>query len=435
MKKIQITTVLFGMLFGLLMPANTLAGSWGLERGRADEGDAVRLVTDQIAMKRARTRIDKALGEPLAVERQKALAGKTGSDYASAGELLDSVKDWWLKDVMGPARAIVDNPAASCAEAATSLQVLLEMMRNRSLFALENDFDEIYDEIQTKGYERCREEALDECLVTGRFIQIPQLALTQERQLALMGGAGEAQEWAKASLKQCAVYELQFVSTTKASQIFNLETVRRSKITLEFEFGAGGLWATLSDILKGETLGDVLLDSAKCSQPPLQVTCKPGTILTQNTANVIEMELRHREFYVDKLGMSKEQMAGEDKFEFKFGGGIYGVDAVVKVQHLSSGKIPDVPVPMKGVGYGFYIAHKKDLVAGQGTAVKIFRTKRGAYPVLFDFIYVDQDTASNATVYDSTEFKLIHKPKPVALPPRGPKEPRKPLKPRKPIGG
>ena len=70
-----------------------------------------------------------------------------------------------------------------------------------------------------------------------------------------------------------------------------------------------------------------------------------------------------------------------------------------------------------------------DQLTGAGVTVKIDRNKRGAYPVIFAFTYADQDSESNFSASDSTEFELIHTPKPDKLPPRRPEPTRKPLKP------
>lgn len=352
---------------------------------------------------------------------------------------LDAVYQWWLKSVMEPARAIVVNPAASCEEVQVSMQNLVSMMKRRSLVGLENEFVELYDEIKTKGFQRCREEAFDECMITGRFKQIVELTIGQQRSAQLGGGdPSGVEEWADAALKQCAIYDLEFVSTTNTAQIFNLETVRRSKIKLEFKLSNGAVEALLagtklSDLLRGETIGDALLDSSKCSQPPLNVSCKPGQILSQNFANILALDLKHREFYVDGFGMSKVRVVGEDMFAFEFGGGMYNVEAVVNVPRYGP-----VPVPMMAIGYGFYIAHKKDRLSQGGSGiggstVKVEHKKRGVYPVLFDFIYADKGTESNASVSDSTEFKLVHKPKASEAPPVK-DEPRKPIKPRRKPG-
>ena len=222
------------------------------------------------------------------------------------------------------------------------------------------------------------------------------------------------------------------------AQIFNLETVRRSKIRLEFKLENGVVEALitgtkLSDLLEGETIGDVLLDSSKCAQPPLDVRCKPGEILSQNFAKVLTLDLQHREFYVDGAGMSKVRVVGENKFAFEFGGGMYNVDAQVIVPRFGP-----VPIPMKAMGYGFYVAHNKDRLGAPsgagagGSTVKVERDKRGAYPILFDFIYADRGTESNASVSDSTDFKLVHKPKASAAPPAK-EEPRTPIKPNRRI--
>lgn len=417
----------------LAAPDNILADGWGVERGRADGGDVAALLVDQLAMKMAQNRIDQALVRTTIAERKAGLL--TGSDDA---DRFDNVHDWWLAKVMGPARAIVANPAASCEEATAKLTALLGMMRQRQLFGLETQFGDLFVEIQQNGYQRCREEALDECVLTGRFDQIISTALGQERQMELLGGSAELEEWVDDSVKQCAVYELQFVSTMKTAQIFNLETVRRSKIEIKFDIPAGGVLNALrslkktSDLLKGETLGDVLLDSAKCSQPGLNVVCKNGRILSQNTASILILDMKHREYYIDTSGISKVRTVGDDLVDFDFGGGIFGVDAAVAVPNHGT-----VPIPMPAIGYGFYMAHKKDLTGqgqpGEGSIVKVENKKRGVYPVLFEFTYADQSSISGGLISDTTEFKLVHKPKPEPLPAKEDKK-KSPLKPRKNAG-
>lgn len=432
--------LLFFCVAVFILPIRCFGGGWGLESGRASEADAAKLVIDQVAVRRATMMIAEAVTGPTLAERQANLT--RNDDGTRSGQMvdrLDAVYQWWLKSVMEPARAIVVNPAASCEEVQVSMQNLVSMMKRRSLVGLENEFVELYDEIKTKGFQRCREEAFDECMITGRFKQIVELTIGQQRSAQLGGGdPSGVEEWADAALKQCAIYDLEFVSTTNTAQIFNLETVRRSKIKLEFKLSNGAVEALLagtklSDLLRGETIGDALLDSSKCSQPPLNVSCKPGQILSQNFANILALDLKHREFYVDGFGMSKVRVVGEDMFAFEFGGGMYNVEAVVNVPRYGP-----VPVPMMAIGYGFYIAHKKDRLSQGGSGiggstVKVEHKKRGVYPVLFDFIYADKGTESNASVSDSTEFKLVHKPKASEAPPVK-DEPRKPIKPRRKPG-
>ncbi|HEX3101055.1 MAG TPA: hypothetical protein VHQ01_04660, partial [Pyrinomonadaceae bacterium] len=394
------------------------------------------------------------IGRPLAAERKRQLLGISGDNTLPAN-LLTEVFEWWRKDVLGPAEAIANNPAASCAEAGVGMQTLLGMMRQRQLLgmspddadhsaeanktrALEAELDQILDSARGSLATRCREEALDECIVTGHFDQILQTDLGLSRQEQLMptrGGIDSDEGWVDDALKQCAVYELHFVSTTKVAPLLNMETVLDGKITLRFDAGAGGIFSAvtagkkLEDMLKGQTTGaeNPFLVSVKCSQPGLQVTCSPGAPVSPVMARVKTMELQHREFYVDGNGISKVRIVGEDKFAFEFSGGIYSVQAFVTVPNG-----PKIPFPMPAQGMSFYIAHKKDRLGtgpGQGTAVIVQGNKRGVIPMIFDFIYTDQGTESNVPASDSTQFQLIHKPEPKPIK-RKPDPIRKPLKPR-----
>src|SRR6266545_3281092 len=121
--KILKTAVLLTLWCGLSAPVNTLGYGWGVERGRANEGDVARLLVDQLAMKMALNRIQEAIRRPLVAERQRQLLGLTEGG-ANITNLLDHVFDWWLENVMIPAEAIAENPAASCAEAQVAIQNL-----------------------------------------------------------------------------------------------------------------------------------------------------------------------------------------------------------------------------------------------------------------------------------------------------------------------
>ena len=382
-KHMRIRTKLFAFLalwFVLAAPIDIFCGGWGIERGRANGGDASQLLVDQLAMKMAQNRINEAITRPLAAERKRRLLG-ISDDSINAAELLDGVYKWWLKDVMGPAEAIAGNPAASCAEAEIAVQSLLGMMRQRQLLGMspdENDhsvsanktraldagLDQMLDSSRTKLATRCREEALDECVVTGRFEQILQTDLGLNRQEALFPTGNTGNDgWVDDALKQCAVYELHFVSTTKIAPVLNMETVLDGKITLRFEAGAGGVLnarlggAKLEDILKGETKGgsNPFLVSVKCSHPNREVICSPGATVNPVMTRVNAMDVQHREFYVDGNGISRERIAGEDKFKFEFSGGIFPIEALIKPP---TG--PTFPFPLPAQGFAFYIAHKKD---------------------------------------------------------------------------
>lgn len=454
MKSKTIFWVILAAGIAAFAPTDAIGGGWGIERGRATEGDAARLVADQVAMRMAQNQINEAVSRPLGAERKRQLLGGAGSQLDS-GELMDSVYEWWLKGVMEPANAISENPAASCAESTIAVRTLLIMMRQRQLIGMtpdENDHSKtandartmelriggLLDDARTNLVTRCREEAFDECVATGRFYQIVQTDLGLSRDEALFpknSGSDSNALWVDEALSKCAVYELHFVSTTKVVPAMNMETVLDGKVTLKFDAGAGGLYLALDnggkleDFLKGKTEGkeNPFLVSVKCIMPGVSVVCSPGATVSPVMNRVFAMEMRHREFYVDPNGVSRERLNGEDKFRFEFSGGLFSIGALIKIP---SG--PTMPLPMPAQGYAFYIAHKKDrgTEAGAGTSVRVESVRRGAYPVIFDFKYVDQGSESNVPASDSTEFQLIHKPPKQDEFKRKPEEPRKPLKPR-----
>ncbi len=422
------------------VPSNVFS-NWGMEVGRANEGDNARLLQDWLVMKMARNRIESAIARPLAKERQKQLLGLPSSDSVSPAELVDGVYNWFMTDVMAPAQRIGMNPAASCEEAKMAMSLLLGMMRQRALLGLEDDMarsaelSRIFEANKEIASQRCRDEALDECVATGRFMQIPALKLSMDRQAELLGTNADFGTWADDALKQCAIYELHFVSTTNIEMPI-VETVRDGKVAIKFEASGGSIMDAmmggkkLGDVLKGETKGgnNPFFVSVKCSLPGnFEVTCSPGANSDPIRSRITAMDMKHREFYVDTSGISRERTAGEDKFSFEFAGGDFALEAVVKAPNFSH------KVPLPSVGPAFYIAHRKDSL-GKEKGVKIENTKRGAYPVIFEFTYADQNTIGGAAISDSTEFQLIHKPEPKPFPARPPEPIRKPLKPR-PGGG
>ncbi len=342
----------------LLVLPNTSRAGWGIDSGRANEGDAVTLLSDQLALKRGYNRISSILsGYILSAKNDK------NADIQLAAEVV-RLHDDWVKEVIRPGEAIAGNPAASCVEARVPISIIFGAMRQRQLLGLvpgEKDFSNAAGTLREQEYElsellysltekvrqRCRDEALDECNMTGRFIQIPTLALgeTRQDQLGCKPTEGDSEAWANAALKECAIYELHFVSTTKvgSAQIFNIETVRDGKIPIKFDAPSGDIMAALmaapgerkklGEILKGETSGSVnpFFVSIKCSQPPLEVTCSPGAASDPVRSGITTLDLSYREFFLDPNGNSKVRVVGEDRFSFEFAGGIFSLQALIKI--------------------------------------------------------------------------------------------------------
>jgi hypothetical protein len=418
----------------------TAFGNWGMEVGRASEGDQVRLLSDWTALKMAETRLKSAVQRNLAKERQLQLLGLSDGDGSSAAALLDGVYVWFMNEVLAPAQRIGMNPAASCEEAKLAMSLLLGMMRQRALVGIvetperDEELSQIFAANREITMQRCRDEALDECNGTGRFMQIPQLKFAAERQAELLGSNADFTSWVDEALQQCAMYELHFVSTTKVAMP-TVETVRDGRVAIKFEAPGGAIMdavmggKALNEVLKGQTKDSPFFVSIKCALPGnFEVSCSPGANSDPVRSGIVTLDLQHREFYVDPNGISRMRTGvGEDKFSFEFAGGIFALDAVVKAPNFSQ------KIPFPAHGFAFFIAHKKDVLgtgAGQGTGVKVDRNTRGAYPVLFKFTYAGQGNVGGASISDSTEFELIHKPKPKPFPLRRSEPIRKPLIPR-----
>jgi hypothetical protein len=124
----------------LAFPDSLLAGGWGIERGRANEGDIARLAVDKVAIARATKQIDAALTRAVAIERQKALLGMTDIEVqvsnARIAQVNEEAEKWFIESVLEPAEAILENPAASCEEAKRANTSLLGMIRQKALLGL-----------------------------------------------------------------------------------------------------------------------------------------------------------------------------------------------------------------------------------------------------------------------------------------------------------
>lgn len=443
----------------LLLPGPVrVLGSWGLEVGRADAGDVANLSADWVAFKMQRNRINSSSASSIALERQKQLLGV--SDGNDGVPSFEKVQTYWLMNVMPPLQRIALNPAASCAEAKFALSIMIGMRRQQQLFGIDESeqISRIHTATEEMASLRCRDEALDECVATGRFTQILDLMMSAERQAQLMGRTGDLESWAEDALKQCAIYELHFVSTTKtkgggATAFMTSETVRDGRVAIRLGIPSGGikvaLQGPLKEILKGQTAGgnNPFFVSVKCAHSaPLaafaEVVCSPGADSTSIKVGINALDLKHREFYVDRINVfdrnvgfveseiTKQRVVGEDKFSFDFAGGIFSLQVLIKA-HGSA-----ISIPTPDWGNTFYMAHKKDQIGGpRSAAVRIENIKNikpGVHPVILQFTYVDENPFADMTVSDSTEFELIHKPKPKPFPDRSQDPIRKPLKPRPP---
>lgn len=303
--------------------------------------------------------------------------------------------------------------------------------------------DRIFEATRGMASLRCRDEALDECLATGRFVQIFKVLTEEGRQSQLLGQEDDLESWADDALKQCAVYELRFISKTKGGRApMGIETVRDGRVKIRFETPPEGVKAALTrplgEALKGRSAGgnNPFFVSVKCDPPTpmIQFICSPGADSTAISVRINELDLKYHEYYIDYVTdpfsrseseFSKSRVVGDDKFSIEFEGGIFSLQGLVKTPYNTAS------IPFPDWGNNFYMAHKKDQIGGPRAAkLGIKNNQRGVYPTIFHFTYADQNAFADATVSDSTEIELIHKPEPKPF--RKPEvDPiRRPLKPK-----
>ena len=436
------------LLFLFLSGPASVLGNWGLEVGRANAADVADLAQDWMTYRRERARLDEMSEMVLGIERQRQLLGAAAKGLTNEQLYLEA-QEYFLDHLTAPLQRIALSPAASCAEARFALAEMIGVRRQQQMMDLEEsaEIGSVYVSIEAMTKARCRDEALDECVATGRFKQIIDLMIGTQRQMQMLGEEGDEESWAEDALKQCAIYELHFVSRTNTRDSglagpVEIETVRDGRVQIRFEIPPGGLKtsrASLGQVLKGETKGgnDPFFVSVKCKAPqptgvpPVEFICSPGADSTPIKIGINELDLKHREFYIafekDKYTLReapfpRERVVGEDKFSFTFEGGEFNLQGLIKVENET------VPVPMPGVGIAFYMAHKKDQMSS--STLKIENTKRGVYPTVFHFTYAGIGDADESGVLstDSTDFELIHKPEPKPFE-KVPEPIRKPLKP------
>ena len=445
--RVRVCSTLLLLSLFLSAPASAL-GNWGLEVGRANASDVIRKEKDWIHFKQVREQITRATALKLEVERQRQLAGRESE--LSLTQLYEEVEDFWLNNLFGPLQRIALNPASSCAEAQYVLATMIGMQRQQQLLGLEESelLKRVYEATEKMVSLRCRNEALDECVATGRFMQILQLMAGGDRQTLLLAREGSLESWAVDAIKQCAIYELHFVSRTNTRDSglagpVEIETVRDGRVQIRFHIPPGRLGLTetvssLGDLLNGKTEKNPFFISVKCKAPQptgvpsVEFICSPGADSPPIEVRINALDFKHREFYIEyekpkyaftESEVSRERVVGEeDKFAFEFEGGEFSLQGLLKVEGET------VEVPMPGVGTSFYLAHKKDQMASG--RLKIEHTQRGVYPVIFHFTYAGIGDADESGVLstDTTDFELIHKPDPKPFE-KVPDPIRKPLKP------
>ncbi len=424
MKLAKQLMAIFVLIMVAVLPAYSIG--WGVEVGRPG-ADIGALATDMSTIRVSMGMMQGVMQFEFGKARQKALLGNVnaGNNFKS---LLELARQWWKDRLLEPSLAIVKNPAASCAEASYIAALFLGQDRQSQLLGIEDD--EVHQEsveVIRLGSQRCREEAIDECHKTGRFQQIVQTALGQSRQGQLLGDGEGDMQWAEDAMKECAVYELHFVSTSDIDELYPLKTVVDGKITikpppdLNLKELANG-----NQSFEGETegVGNPYFVSVSCKVEDVPVTCSPGSgIGSPAWAKLLNLEMKHREYYVDENGNSKDRVVGDNKFKLQFEPAAL-MGRVLLVPPVG----PKLDIEHVMGGLAFRIAHKKNL---KDDKIEFDDAKPAAYPVLFEFTATDSDETDDVHATDSTKFELIHKAKPQKFN-TTPEPPRKVIKPKSP---
>lgn len=421
--------IVLAAVIGLLvsMPAPAFGG-WGVDSGRATEQDVFDLRDDWMQLKKSLQTLERASQETLSTSRQMQLLGiddKTGK--YSLEELVERAEKWWKQNIDSILMQIAKNPAASCAEARQMLALVAGVNRQKQLLGLDSE-EIVGTALWNAVAQRCHEEVLDECNLTGRFEQIILWAQGESRQGQLFGFPTD-DGWAIDALKECGHYELRYVSEGDIDDDFKLHTVIEGRVPIKVVSDDNPPVSILAFFtgdakVEGETNSNVnpFLKSVDCGGEGVTIVCSPGGDVKRPAwAQIMNLKTKYREYEISKDFAVAQTVKGENKLEIKFLPAMLSLSAVITTE---AGKFP-MPFIEAG-GTAFYIAHKNIRVEDGKVLMNAIKT--GVYPVMFEFEIAASGEDDDVPASDRSRFELIHKPKKKPFPPRQSK-PRVPLKP------
>jgi len=207
------------VIWGLTLWASPSQADLGGTSPRWSEADIADLNGDLVTLLVAEYRLRLLKREMSKVQSQTRQKQMLGIDDDGAS-FADSVRTWWLANVVDPARRIAGNPAAPCRVAQIVLTKLLEAERQAQLLGMAGglggdlaDPDSVLSGAVKAVKRRCLEQAYDACLASGNGQHIILMLTEAVRQLQLLSleDAGfEAQ--AVYLYRRCTVYQLRYHS-------------------------------------------------------------------------------------------------------------------------------------------------------------------------------------------------------------------------------
>jgi hypothetical protein len=363
---------------------------------------------------------------------------------------------WVLKSVLRPAAEIAVNPAASCAEAQLILTKVLQIGRQQQLLGVDDsDFSltgELAGLIKTALVRRCHEEALDECVYTGRMNAVTEMALAEERQRQLLGDQdGSDSSWVADALNQCAIYKLKFTSTGNVTRTATQEGYKREiegTVILRpglsnFQF-LGELPASMlpPELMQPSgTDSSALVTSATCQGTEPNPGANDGRVVVdlcgsvgfdKGPTRVIVKAFDLSCFSYDVTGVDfaapgsdkvKMSVVGQDQLTLLFTPGPISIaeNSHVEIQGQELPSTDSTPEVFASIYAG---AHFKELGEGvvfsPASAPSILSHRKDGYPVLL--IYTLEGTSPKGArdeIYtDTTVFEFSHQPEPKPFAPR-----------------
>jgi hypothetical protein len=401
--------------------------------------DLVTLLVAEYRLRLIKRDVSKAQGRI----RQNELLGidDEGLNYA------ETLRTWWLANVVDPAMRIAGNPAAPCRLAQIVLTKLLEAERQAQLLGMAsgpggdlNDPDSVISRAFKAVKRRCLEQAYDACLASGNGEHILLMLAAAVRQLQLL--AMEDADFEAQAIylyRRCTVYQLRYHSQSQFDDgSFAIESQSDGSLILlsDVDPTQGYLGLQQPHEWRGPRPNDpidALGVTTKCQSRSKGFSYVCGSPVAKGTrgfARIKAGELAMKRFYDDiEVNLSNDETELEELTRLakripkkppitwaRKSEGTNGLTVAVSPWPLQTPvtirydpRLPPVPVPFPDSLITFVVAHLHGVFTGaEGVPVKDWT--RAGHNVLFEKNLPDKHTDGRIVYADTTKFELVHRP-------------------------
>lgn len=438
--------VVASAIWGLVIWASSAQAELGAISPRASEADIADLNADLVTLLVAEYRLHLTKREAAATlsqTRQKELLGidEDGPDYA------ETLRKWWLANIVDPAMRIAGNPAAPCKLAQIALVQLLEAERQAQLLGMSsspggdlNDPNSLVSQAFKAVKRRCLERAYEACLASGNGQHIILMLAEAIHQFALMSIAdAEFEAQAVYLYRRCTVYQLRYHSQSKFDGgWFALGSDSDGSIILLSDVdpaqGYPGLeqsheWRGPRPTDPNDALGSTTQCESRqkgtsivCGSPVPTGTIrgmariKAGDFSMQRFYDEIEITLRNDETELEELTRrakgipqkppitSTRKSEGTDALALEFS----PWPLAMLVTFRYDPRLPPVSVPTPDSLMSYAMAHELD--KSDNARRPLTGWTRAGYNVLFEKTFPGLRRDQKISYADTTRFELVHRP-------------------------